>query len=584
VTTSQPAADVPAWRVAVIGAVGVLAVGIGIALGSFLLGARDATIGSGASYVPASAPLYFEVRLEPSQAQDAELRELLGRFPEIDGIDLAQPLYGQLTAKLDEMLAAEGAELTWAADVEPWFDGRVGVALLALPQAALDPTLPPPDESFVPSTVALVGVTDRAAAQGSIDRIIAQSETPVTFTDQEHAGVTIRTDSESGGAYALTDDQLLIAPAADDIVAALDAHASSDTTLSEAGSITRLTDAIPDDWLLFGIYDFTDLLASALEGAAASPGTEAMRELLADQPLRGAMALTVDGDRVGLSMASDPPTGSFAVSNAERGLADEAPGDALYYAEGGNVGASLSGLIGSLKESVDTIPGAAEQLEMVESAIGGDLEDMVDWMGDAATVAGYDGEQPWGGAIIVPTSMEDARRTMDRLATFAGLAMLDPTIGVTVEERDVDGVEVTSVRWLDPNAPAPTTPDSSIPLPVTMEVVAEWAVTDDRVVIGIGDRFVERVLTLDGASSLAEVPRYRDAVAELGGPSNAGVTWVDLRGIRESVFDAVGTENAFGFDAMWGDLIPWAEPLDRVVTVARMDGDILRSDSVLLVE
>lgn len=583
-TTSLPAAGVPAWRVAVIGAVAVLAVGIGIALGGFLLGARDATIGSGASYVPASAPLYFEVRLEPSEAQDAELRELLGRFPEIEGIDLAQPLYGQLTAKLDETLAAEGAELSWAADVEPWFDGRVGLALLDFPEAALDPSLPAPDMSAVPSTVVLVGVTDRAAAQASIDRILAQSETSVTFTDQEHAGVTIHTDTESGGAYGLTDDQLLIAPTADDIVAALDAHASSETTLSEAGSITRLTDALPEDWLLFGIYDFTDLLASALEGAAASPGADAMRELLADQPLRGAMALTVDGDRVSLSMASDPPTGSLAMSNAERGLADEAPGDALYYAEGGNVGASLSGLIASLKETADAIPGGAEQLEMVESAIGGDLEEMVDWMGDAATVVGYDGEQPWGGAIIVPTNMEDARRTMDRLATFAGLATLDPTIGITVEERDVEGVEVTTVRWTDPNAPAPTTPDASVPAPFAVpEVVAEWAVTDDRVLIGIGDRFVERVLTLDAASSLAEVPRYRDAVAELGGSSNAGVTWLDLRGVRLALESAFASDLA-EMETFATEIISWLEPLDRLVTVARIEGDVLRSDSVLLVE
>ena len=35
---------------------------------------------------------------------------------------------------------------------------------------------------------------------------------------------------------------------------------------------------------------------------------------------------------------------------------DEVPGDALYYAEGGNVGGSLSGLIGSLKESVAATP------------------------------------------------------------------------------------------------------------------------------------------------------------------------------------------------------------------------------------
>ena len=118
----------------------------------------------------------------------------------------------------------------------------------------------------VPSAVVLFGVDDPAAAQSSIDRILAESEAPVTFAEQEHAGVTIHVDEDSGTAYALTDDQLLFAPAADDIVAALDAHASGTTTLSEAGSISGLTDALPDEWLVFGIYDFTDLLASALEG------------------------------------------------------------------------------------------------------------------------------------------------------------------------------------------------------------------------------------------------------------------------------------------------------------------------------
>ncbi len=98
-----------------------------------------ATIGSGASYVPATAPLYFEVRLEPSEAQDAALREFLGRFPEIEGVDLDQPLYGQLTAMLDEQIAVSGTDLSWSADVDPWFDGRVGVAMLEFPQAAAGP-------------------------------------------------------------------------------------------------------------------------------------------------------------------------------------------------------------------------------------------------------------------------------------------------------------------------------------------------------------------------------------------------------------------------------------------------------------
>ena len=195
-TTSQPVASVPTWRVAIIGVVAVLAVGIGIVLGSAVLESRTSPLGSGASYVPATAPLYFEVRLEPSEAQDAALREFLGTFPDIEGIDLSQPLYGQLTAKLDESLAAEGTELSWAADIEPWFDGRVGFAMLDFPAEALDPTMPPPTVMGVPSAVVLFGVADSAAAQSSIDRILAESEFPGTFGEQQHAGTTIYVDED----------------------------------------------------------------------------------------------------------------------------------------------------------------------------------------------------------------------------------------------------------------------------------------------------------------------------------------------------------------------------------------------------
>lgn len=584
-TTSQPVASVPGWRIAIIVGVGLLAIGIGIAVGAFMLTARGSAIGSGASYVPASAPFYFEVRLEPSEAQDAALREFLGHFPEIEGIDIAQPLYPQLTAKLDEQLAAEGAEVSWAADVEPWFDGHVGLALLDLPDAALDPTTPetPP----MPSAVVLLGMTDASVAQASIDRIIAASEMPVTFGEQEHAGVTIRVDEASGAAYALTDDQLLLAPAAADIVAALDAHASSATTLEEAGSIASLTDALPEEWLVFGLYDLTDLVAGVLEGgAAASPGADAMRDLLANQPVRGALAVTVDGDRISVPTVSDPPIGPLAVANAERGLADEVPGDALYYAEGGNVGAGFTATIGSLKESLATMPGATEQLEMVEAALGGDIADLVGWMGDVATAVGYDGEQPWGGAIVVPTNMEDARRTMDQLSTFAGLATLDPTLGITVEQRDVDGVEITSLRWSDPSLEPGGTDVPDVPV-APSEIVIEWAVTDDRVLIGVGDRFVERVVRQDAADSLAATPRYAEAVAELGGASNAGVTWVDLRGVRLAL-EAALSADATGMEMFGADyettVLPWLEPLDRLVAVSRIEGEFLRNDAVLLVE
>ena len=95
-----------------IAAVAVLAIAIGAAAGSVLLVSRVAAVGAGSAYVPASAPLYFEMRLEASDAQDGALREMLGHFPPIEGIDLDLPLYGQMAERLDELLAEGGADVS----------------------------------------------------------------------------------------------------------------------------------------------------------------------------------------------------------------------------------------------------------------------------------------------------------------------------------------------------------------------------------------------------------------------------------------------------------------------------------------
>jgi Protein of unknown function (DUF3352) len=575
VTATQPTSTVPAWRVAVIALVGLLAVAIGVVAGSAILNTRASTlVGSGGSYVPATAPMYIELRIQPSDAQDASLRELLGRFPEIDGLDLARPLYEQLTEKLDE--AASGAELSFSGDVATWFDGRIGIALLDIPTTSADPMAAPE----VPSMVLTLGSTDRAEAEAAIARLREQGSAP-QFTTETHAGVTLQVAEGGGFAYAVTDDQILAAPSSDDLRAALDAHASADTTLSEAGSITTLTDALPDDWLAFAIFDLTDVMAAALEeGAAASPNLDAFRDILEHQSMRGAMAFTVGGDRVSVATATDPPTGPLAVTNADRGLADEVPGDAVYFADGGNVGESLRASLGPLKETFAAMPGAAEQIDTIEGALGADLEDLLAWMGDSATVVGWDGEQPYGGVVSVPTDRDEAARRLNQLATFATLAATDPSTGITVSERGVDGATITSLRWSSP-MPATGAPMGMTP----SEVVIEWTVTDDRALIGIGDRFVERALTLDPADSLAEVDRYRDAIAEMGGATNAGVLWLDLRGAREAAEAALGeSADQSAMESYRADVLPWLEPLDRVVSVARLDGAVLRSDVVLLVD
>ena len=578
--TVRPTAGMPAWRIAVIGIVGILAVGIGVAAGSFLLNARAAAVGFGAAYVPADAPFYVELRLEPSAAQDSAIRELLGRFPPIEGVDLDQPLYSQMVVKIDEMLAAEGAEVSWADDVAPWFDGHVAVAVTDLPVSAMEMPADPFAAPEVPPVIFLLGVTDAAAAEAGIGRLLEAGNTGLIFTEAQHAGVTIHSSEGSEpGAYALTDDQLIIGSDADVVATALDTHAAGSGTLAEMAEITRLTDALPTDWLFFMTYDMTELMAEAVaQGASASPEIAAAFEsLLESQPLRGALAMSAAGDRVLLDAATDPPTGPFAPENAERGLAGEVPADTLYYSEAGNLGAALAAVIEPIKQALSTTPDGEEQIRTAEGAIGANLEELVSWIDDGAIAIGYDGSQPYGGLVLVPNDVAAAERRLDQLATFAGLGALDPTSGITVDEEEVDGVAVTTISWVGSAGPL---------LPAETGIVIEYAVTDDRALIGVGDLFVRSVLSLDENDSLASQPRYADAIAEFGGTDNAGHAWLDLAGTREAIESALGPMLAEGDpDAIYEtEILPWLLPLDRLVSVSRLEGDVLIQRAALLVQ
>lgn len=582
--TVRSTAGLSAWRVAVIGLVGALAVGIGVAAGSFLLTARAAAVGSGAAYVPADAPLYFEMRLEPSEAQDAALRDVLAHFPPIEDVDLDRPLYAQMTEKIDEMLLAEGAGVSWASDVAPWFDGHVAMALTDFPLEAMEAPVDPMAMPEVPPFVVLLGVTDATAAASAIDRLLAEAgpDAP-TFTESQHLGFTIRSsDGADGGAYALADDQLVVAADADGVRAALDTHASGAGTLAEMAEITRLTDALPTDWLAFVSYDMTDLMAQAFSQAGDQEPemAAAFESLLEHQSLRGAMAFSADGDRLLMDAASEPPTGPFAVANADRGLAAEVPGDTLYYSEAGNLGAAWAGVIEPIKQAVAATPEGAEQLQTMEAALGADLEELVSWIDDGAVAIGYDGSQPYGGLVLVPNDVEAAQRRLGQLGSFASLGALDPHSGIGVEEAEVAGVTVTTITWDSQDDEAMMMP------PMPTGIVLEYALTDDRALIGIGDVFVRRVLELDAADSLAQVPRYADAIATMGGAENTAVMWLDLAGTRDALESALGPmiDSADPDGLYESEVRPWLLRLDRVVSVSRLEGDVLVQRTALLVE
>jgi hypothetical protein len=194
-------------------------------------------------------------------------------------------------------------------------------------------------------------------------------------------------------------------------------------------------------------------------------------------------------------------------------------------------------------------------------------------------VAGYDGEAPYAGLVLVPNDVAAAERRLGQLLSFAALAALDPESGISVSEGTVAGTEVSTVRWLAAGG------DMSEMLPMTPSVTLQVAITEDRAIIGLGETFVARVLDLDAGDSLASVARFGDAVAALGGPSSVGLGWVDLAGIRTALESSFEAEiGMFDPEGMYeSEIRPWLLPLDQAVSVSRLEDGVLVQRGALLV-
>jgi hypothetical protein len=563
IETTSTARGFSAWRAAVIGLVAVLAVAIGAVAANFLVSARSIGAGPAAAYVPADAPVYFEWRVIPSAEQDAALRALLARFP-IPDFDPDQPLTDQWASLLDEALAGSNAEFSWSEDIATWFDGRVAVALTdaSLVTATSMQTATPP------GMLVLVGVTDVPAAETFVERMRGKSGQE--FSSIEHEGTTIWSANDGFGgtwSYAIASDQLLFAPTADDIADALDRAGGGDS-FAASQELGRLSAGLPADWLMFGLVNNEALIAGMRDDAMlTTPEMAPLFDAIQGQSAQALVTVVVTAEGVVMDGAASPPTGVYAAANAERELAAQVPNDVLYFADGGNLGPILAEYAAALKTAAAEDPSVADGLDQAEAVLGAELEELVSWIGAGAIAIGYDGEEPYGGLVLDASDPDAAATRVEGLLSLARLSVMDPSIGITVTESTVGEVEVTTIHWEDPAAAG-----GFSMLPVTGASL-QVAVDGDRVLIGVGERFVTRVLELDAADSLAQSERFATAIGDLGGTNNAGSVWLDLRGAREAVEAAVPAEMLSGFVDYEAEIKPWLVPFDYVASVSRLDDE-----------
>ena len=573
--TAAPAArtGMPPWNALVVGITALLAVAIGGVLASFLMTNR-AALGTFAlaGSVPADAPLVYELRLDLPGGQAEALEQLLGHFPAAASDAIGD---GNLERWIDDQLEAAGLDYRYATDVKPWFDGRVTFAVLELStltsETGMDPDLGGMTP-MAPGFAVVIGSRDPEAARIFVDRVRADAEEKgLVFSSETYAGVEVWSQSEpdpfSGMAmsFALDRDGLILAGDPADVREILDVRAGRAPSLVTSDDYRRLTDALAPDAAASFFVNTDALIGSVVDAWRSMPELEPfvpVYERLVAASGAAAATLHIEPNGLRADVVAAIPDELPVAPNAERGLDAQAPGDAIFFADAGRIGELLAWYITAAKEAMPDASASPEfnrqTIADVEAALGSDLEAFVSWIDDAALVAGWDGSQPYAGAILTTDEPDAARQRIGQLRALAELGAAQA--GMTFSEEEVAGVEVVTVRF-------PMDDAAGLPL----EPVVQYAIDERRVVVGVGDQFVRRVLELDTGASLAASDRYRAARDAAGPASNQGVAWLDLVALRAAIEPNLPPDVRAMYDQF---VAAWVDPLDYLVGVTSQQGDV----------
>jgi hypothetical protein len=561
----------PRWLVAAVAAVVVLAALIGVVAGMTLNSRHSGGSASAAAdYVPADATVYCELRLDLPGDQRANFETLLGHFP---AEAKAMLLEGGLDTLLDQGAGPQPSGLRYTTDFKPWFDGTLAMAMLGYPHVSPSAGMTP----VVPDMLVFVGVKDADAARAAIDRLRSDAGMRKA-TSTMHDGFTIwslpASQADAAGfafAWTVTANEVVMGTSSDLVAGALDVHAGGKPALSDRTEFRDGLARLPADRVAtFSVDTAAILEAVQSQMASAAPSAAPLFDAMTTQAVTYAVgSARFEGDRLVMDESAALPSDATA-SNHDTKLAESVPGDAFLYASAGDVGKGLATSIQSMLDAFGTsIP--AEQLQQLQSILGGDLPSLVSWIGDTAAVAGETGDQPYVGLVITPT---DAHEASVRLLQLQGLLLLSGSSGgpaVTVTEADHNGTRITTLRFDVPPSYA------DVPGALSWATTLQYAVTDTRVVIGTGTSFVARVLDMTRSESLAGQARFSDAVEAVGGSSNMGMTWIDLAGIRTASERAMRTQLPPGVDQ-------WLAPFDYLAAATRVDAGRLEAHAILVVK
>lgn len=375
-----------------------------------------ATPGSIASFVPASAPMYFEVSTDFDGAQWTKLKALAAKFP----------AFPDLEKQFAEATAGDGVD--WEKDIKPLLGENAAVALLEAPKTEVPDTSDLSKAGAAGALGNLVqGVPDLNEAKVIGALALAPDAEPKAIELIKKEGtvagrvgdVDYYKNADGDSFVAITGGTLVIASTVADLTAGLDAHAQGgDRTFAGNAKALETLAKLPDEVLIQAYIDAGAIVKQSTGDSAQLKQLEAL-----GLSLDTAVAVSLSAEDSGLRLkgvtvgANNELLAAGAPFSPK--LTANVPGDAIVYV-------GISNLAATAKTAIETIgatnPDVKKQLDAASSQIplllgGATLDDVKALIsGEHALVVTKGSAAPAVSLLLSVADGAAAKKTLDGIA------------------------------------------------------------------------------------------------------------------------------------------------------------------------
>lgn len=366
----------------------------------FASGCGSTTGGSGsdtAKLAPATSFVYAEANIDPSGAQEAGMRSILGDLPG------SGPPEQRLDELLEKASKSEGSKVDYLKDVKPWLGDKASV--FVAPSKA--------GGASKPAWAAVIATSDEDKAKDTIEKGSESGDRKASYNGTDY--VVDKDDTAMG-----TVDGFFVAGSESGLKAAVDAAKSG--SLSGSDRYKEATKDASDDRVAL-VYEDLGGLLQAIAGASGEslgPAAPLLGRLAGGKPVVATIsaeqqALVIDGSLV--------PSGAFGdLFGKSTPLLGDVPADSWLAIGAPEFGKTLKTLIGAFAG----VLGGEEQLnQQLQAATGLDLDrDILSWIGDVAIFVNGDSKESIGGGLLIestdPATSKQALTKLSALAARSG--------------------------------------------------------------------------------------------------------------------------------------------------------------------